>query len=64
MSLSNSISPLERARLAVWDYPVSDKYTKLWNNMQGNTFPRSTNEAIEMVLNGDFALICKCLPSG
>ncbi|PVD29826.1 hypothetical protein C0Q70_09083 [Pomacea canaliculata] len=57
MSLSNSISPLERARLAVWDYPVSDKYTKLWNNMQANTFPRSTNEAIEMVLNGDFALI-------
>ncbi len=30
MSLSNDMEAVDRAKLAVWDYPVSDKYTKLW----------------------------------
>ena len=30
MSLNDSLSDLERSKLAVWDYPVSDKYTKMW----------------------------------
>ena len=25
-----TISKVERSKLAVWDYPVSDKYTKVW----------------------------------
>ena len=29
MSLDNTISEFERSKLAVWDYPVSDKYTKV-----------------------------------
>ena len=29
MSLDNTISEYERSKLAVWDYPVSDKYTKV-----------------------------------
>jgi hypothetical protein len=29
MSLNDSLSELERSKLAVWDYPVSDKYTKV-----------------------------------
>ena len=33
MTLDNSISEYERAKLAVWDYPVSDKYTKMWQEM-------------------------------
>lgn len=35
MSLNDSLSPVERSKLAVWDYPVSDKYTKIWQAMQG-----------------------------
>ena len=29
MSLDDSLTELERSKLAVWDYPVSDKYTKV-----------------------------------
>ena len=29
MSLDNTISEYERSKLAVWDYPVSDKFTKV-----------------------------------
>ncbi|VDM74436.1 unnamed protein product [Strongylus vulgaris] len=31
MSLNETMSPRERARLAVWDYPVSDKFTNMWS---------------------------------
>lgn len=34
MSLNDSLTPVERSKLAVWDYPVSDKYTKMWQAMQ------------------------------
>ena len=34
MSLNDSMSEVERSKLAVWDYPVSDKYTKIWQSMQ------------------------------
>lgn len=35
MSLNTSVSAAERAKLAVWSYPVSDKYTnvKLLDNL-------------------------------
>ena len=29
MSLDDSLTPLEKSKLAVWDFPVSDKYTKV-----------------------------------
>ena len=34
MSLNDTMTELERSKLAVWDYPVSDKYTKIWQSMQ------------------------------
>lgn len=34
MSLNDSLTPVERSKLAVWDYPVSDKYTKMFQAMQ------------------------------
>jgi glutamate receptor, ionotropic, invertebrate len=34
MSLNDSLSHVERSKLAVWDYPVSDRYTKMWQAMQ------------------------------
>lgn len=36
MSLNDSLSPVERSKLAVWDYPVSDKYTKMWQAMKAS----------------------------
>jgi ionotropic glutamate receptor len=51
MSLNDSLSAIERAKLAVWDYPVSDKYTKIWQAMQQATFPNTLDEAVERVLH-------------
>ncbi len=51
MSLNQSMSPLERAKLAVWDYPVSDKYTNMWRYMQESGLPNNLSEAVERVIN-------------
>ncbi|XP_068084209.1 ionotropic receptor 25a [Anabrus simplex] len=49
MSLNDSLSEVERAKLAVWDYPVSDKYTKILQAMQEADFPKNMDEAIARV---------------
>lgn len=49
MSLNDSLSEIERSKLAVWDYPVSDRYTKIWQAMQETGFPSSIEEAIAKV---------------
>ncbi len=51
MSLNDSMSNYDRAQLAVWDYPVSDKYTKMWQSMQEAKLPQSFEEALERVRN-------------
>ena len=49
MSLNDSMNELERSKLAVWDYPVSDKYTKMWQSMQEAKLPQTFEEAIKRV---------------
>ncbi|XP_071516701.1 ionotropic receptor 25a isoform X2 [Panulirus ornatus] len=49
MSLNDSMSDVERAKLAVWDYPVSDKYTKMWQSMQEAGLPQTFESALERV---------------
>jgi glutamate receptor, ionotropic, invertebrate len=49
MSLNDSLKPVERSKLAVWDYPVSDKYTKMWQAMQEAGLPNSLEEAVGKV---------------
>ncbi|XP_076257962.1 ionotropic receptor 25a [Rhynchophorus ferrugineus] len=49
MSLNDSLSDVERAKLAVWDYPVSDKYTKMWQAMKEAGLPLTLEEAVERV---------------
>lgn len=49
MSLNDSLSDVERAKLAVWDYPVSDKYSKMWQAMREAGLPNSMDEAIQRV---------------
>lgn len=49
MSLNDSLSEVERAKLAVWDYPVSDKYTKMWQAMQEARLPETLDEALDRV---------------
>lgn len=50
MSLNESMTAQERAQLAVWDYPVSDKFTNMWRYMQEAGMPNTTQEAIQRVL--------------
>ncbi|CAH0553818.1 unnamed protein product [Brassicogethes aeneus] len=49
MSLNDSLSDVERAKLAVWDYPVSDKYTKMWQAMKEAGLPNTLKDAVERV---------------
>ncbi|GBP52442.1 Ionotropic receptor 25a [Eumeta japonica] len=51
MSLNDSLSDVERAKLAVWDYPVSDKYSKMWQAMKEAGLPNTIDEAIQRVLD-------------
>lgn len=46
MSLNDSLTAVERSKLAVWDYPVSDKYTKMWQAMKEAGLPNTLEEAI------------------
>ncbi|XP_037037565.1 ionotropic receptor 25a [Bradysia coprophila] len=55
MSLNDSLSPVERSKLAVWDYPVSDKYTKMWQAMQEAGLPNTLEEAVARVRNSTSA---------
>ncbi|CAG7815216.1 unnamed protein product, partial [Allacma fusca] len=52
MSLNDSMSDYERSQLAVWDYPVSDKFTKMWQAMQENE-PPDTFEGAILRVRGD-----------
>lgn len=65
MSLDDSLNETERAKLAVWDYPVSDKYTKIWWTMQETGMPKTFEDGIAKVLASKgsqegFAFIGKC----
>ncbi|CAG9835987.1 unnamed protein product [Diabrotica balteata] len=49
MSLNDSLTEVERSKLAVWDYPVSDKYTKMWQAMKEAGLPNTLDEAVGRV---------------
>lgn len=63
MSLNDSLSDVERSKLAVWDYPVSDKYTKMFQAMKEASFPADIDEALRRIrregqyANNEFAFI-------
>ncbi|XP_045465402.1 LOW QUALITY PROTEIN: ionotropic receptor 25a-like [Harmonia axyridis] len=49
MSLNRTMNDTERAKLAVWDYPVSQRYSKMWIAMTQAGFPKSLEEAVKRV---------------
>uniref|UniRef100_A0A914KHR4 Uncharacterized protein n=1 Tax=Meloidogyne incognita TaxID=6306 RepID=A0A914KHR4_MELIC len=59
MSLNESLDSRDRSKLAVWDYPVSDKFTNMWRFMQESRLPQTVDDAIYRVLNSErgFAFI-------
>ncbi len=63
MSLDDTMSDYDRAQLAVWDYPIDDTYTKMWQTMVEAGMPNSLEEAIERIRNpsdgADYAFLGK-----
>lgn len=61
MSLNDSLSEEERSKFAVWDYPISDKYTKIWAQIQQAGLPQGIELGVNRVksstLDDGFALI-------
>ena len=61
MSLNDSLSEEERSKFAVWDYPISDKYTKIWAQIQEVGMPQDIEAGIRRVKNSNlddgFALL-------
>ncbi|CEF59620.1 Ionotropic receptor 25a [Strongyloides ratti] len=59
ISLNESLNSVDRAKLAIWDYPVSEKFSNLWRNMQQSKLPNNIDEAINRVLTSEngFAFI-------
>ena len=46
MALNESLSDYERSKLAVWDYPISDKFTKMWQSMKKSGLPQTFDDAV------------------
>lgn len=61
MSLNDSLSEEERSKFAVWDYPISDKYTKIWSQIKQVGLPSDSATGIQRVkdstLDDGFALL-------
>lgn len=49
MRLNDSLTTLERSKLAVWEYPLSYKYTKMWQAMQETGFPNDLDSVLARV---------------
>jgi glutamate receptor, ionotropic, invertebrate len=45
----SQISAFERTNLAVWDYPITDRYTKLYMAMEDAGFPATIEDAVARV---------------
>ena len=57
MSLDDKITEFQRSMLAVWDYPVTDKWTRMWQAIGEANGPMSMEEAVLRVRNEEFALL-------
>lgn len=55
MSLNALLSVYERAEFAIWEYPLSNKYTKIWEAMLQAGFPSNLSEAARWVQNSTSA---------
>lgn len=49
MSLNYSLPDWEKHKLIVWEYPVEEKYTKIYNEMEKTGFLADVQEAINNV---------------
>lgn len=55
MSLNMNLTPEERSKYAVWDYPIGDKFTKMLGQMYQAKMPKSYAEGVKRVLDSPSA---------
>lgn len=51
------LSPINKKKLAVWEYPLQQKYIKMWNAMNTVGFPATIEEAVNRTRYSNFAFI-------
>ncbi|XP_059221283.1 ionotropic receptor 25a isoform X3 [Stomoxys calcitrans] len=51
LSLNTSLTLRQKSKFAVWEYPVSVKYTRIWQAMQDAKLPNTLDEAVARVRN-------------
>ena len=44
--MDDSLDEYERAKLVTWDYPLTDRYTKLWDRMLAANLPQTWEEGL------------------
>lgn len=54
MTLNESLTPMERLKYAVWEYPLGDTYTKLWRTIKNVEAVHTLDEAVNRVRNSTF----------
>ncbi|XP_058796221.1 ionotropic receptor 25a-like [Phymastichus coffea] len=63
MTLNNSLTAHERAQLAVWEYPLSDKFIKIYSAVQHNNMVLNLSQALAKFAeeNSRFSLITETI---
>lgn len=65
MALDENTPEAKRSDYAVWDYPLEDKFTKMYLAMEDTGFVRSVEEAVKMVREAnrtyEFAFIAEAI---
>ncbi len=51
LQIHSSKDQIEAKAYAVWDYPLPDVYTRLWNSMNSSGWVNSKELGVERVLN-------------
>uniref|UniRef100_A0A1I8PVZ8 Ionotropic glutamate receptor C-terminal domain-containing protein n=2 Tax=Stomoxys calcitrans TaxID=35570 RepID=A0A1I8PVZ8_STOCA len=51
LSLNTSLTLRQKSKFSVWEYPVSVKYTRIWQAMQDAKLPNTLDEAVARVRN-------------
>lgn len=57
MAIKQPLTQSERSKYIVYDYPLSDRYTKVWNAILAAGMPSNLSDAVERVQQGRFALL-------
>lgn len=55
--LAHSSTSNQSSQFAVWDYPLGDKFTNMWEKIQATGVLNSSSEGVDKVLQGNFAFI-------